>query len=112
MMQCNEKQNTSVSSMTRHIHQNRAEGCPDHCVEYIREALMCQPDLSLVTFRWINNTAQHPDDKPGFYPTNFDVDVHTCANWKALDSWASERMFNLFEVDQLQRPNANDVRSM
>jgi hypothetical protein len=64
---------------------------------------MCQPDLSMVTFRWINNTAQH-EDKTAFYPTNFDVDLHTCAVWQHLDSWAGERMFDLFEVDLLQRP--------
>jgi hypothetical protein len=75
----------------------------DHCVEYIRESLMCQPDLSMVTFRWINNTAQH-EDKAGFWPTNFDVDSHKCANWQKLDSWAGERMFNLFDVHLLDRP--------
>ncbi|KAI1177096.1 hypothetical protein F4777DRAFT_543731 [Nemania sp. FL0916] len=76
----------------------------DHCIEYIRESLMCQPDLSLVTFRWINETAQH-DDQSAFYPTNFDVAMHTCADWEALDSWASKRVFNLFNVDLLQRPS-------
>ncbi|OAA52902.1 hypothetical protein ISF_09180 [Cordyceps fumosorosea ARSEF 2679] len=81
----------------------REEKHVDHCVEYIREALMCQPDLSLVTFRWINNTAQHAD-KSGFWPTNFDVDAHRCANWEALDSWAGQRAFNLFEVEKLDRP--------
>ncbi|KAI0197253.1 hypothetical protein EV127DRAFT_6292 [Xylaria flabelliformis] len=81
----------------------REEKHVDHCVEYIRESLMCQPDLSMVTFRWINNTAQH-EDKSEFYPTNFDVDMHRCANWQHLDSWAGERMFNLFEVDLLERP--------
>ncbi|KAJ3474801.1 hypothetical protein NLG97_g9689 [Lecanicillium saksenae] len=81
----------------------RQEKHVDHCVEYIREALMCQPDLSMVTFRWINNTAQH-EDKSGYWPTNFDVDTHRCANWEALDSWAGQRAFNLFDVDKLDRP--------
>ncbi|KJZ79190.1 hypothetical protein HIM_01341 [Hirsutella minnesotensis 3608] len=94
-----------------HYHQNKSSEAMareakhvDHCVEYIREALMCQPDLSMVTFRWINNTAQH-EDKSAFWPTNFDVDMHTCANWQALDAWAGERMFDLFQVDKLQRPS-------
>ncbi|KAM3513171.1 hypothetical protein MY11210_003196 [Beauveria gryllotalpidicola] len=82
----------------------REEKHVDHCVEYIREALMCQPDLSMVTFRWINDTAQHSDNKSGFWPTNFDADRHRCANWEALDSWAGKRAFNLFEVDKLDRP--------
>ncbi|KAI8627285.1 hypothetical protein F5Y19DRAFT_442345 [Xylariaceae sp. FL1651] len=81
----------------------REEKHVDHCVEYIRESLMCQPDLSMVTFRWINNTAQH-EDKAAFYPTNFDADMHTCANWQHLDNWAGERAVDLFQVDLLQRP--------
>lgn len=75
----------------------------DHCVEYIREALMCQPDLSLVTFRWINNTAQH-EDPTEFYPTNFDVDLHYCADWEHLDRWAGKHAFDLFQVNLLDRP--------
>lgn len=67
---------------------------------------MCQPDLSMVTFRWINNTAQH-ENKSEFYPTNFDVSMHKCANWEVLDSWAGQRMFDLFQVDRLQRPAPN-----
>ncbi|RAL11827.1 oxidase ustYa family protein [Aspergillus homomorphus CBS 101889] len=76
----------------------------DHCVEYIRESLMCQPDLSLVTFRWINDTAQHPSAPGAFYPTNFDVDVHRCADWGALDRWAGRRVFDLARVELLDRP--------
>ncbi|PLB51573.1 hypothetical protein P170DRAFT_352188 [Aspergillus steynii IBT 23096] len=75
----------------------------DHCIEYIRESLMCQPDLSLVTFRWINNTAQY-DDPAQFYPTNFDRDLHCCVDWERLDRWAGERAFDLFRVDLLDRP--------
>ncbi|KAI1770222.1 hypothetical protein F4818DRAFT_274284 [Hypoxylon cercidicola] len=97
-----------------HYHENKSGEAMareakhvDHCIEYIREALMCQPDLSMVTFRWINNTAQH-EDKSEFYPTNFDVSMHRCANWEALDSWTGQRMFNLFQVDLLQRPSPND----
>ncbi|KAJ6035870.1 hypothetical protein N7540_000149 [Penicillium herquei] len=76
----------------------------DHCVEYIRESLMCQPDLSLVTFRWINDTAQHPSAPTAFYPTNFDIDDHRCADWEHLDYWAGQRMFDLSKVDLLDRP--------
>ncbi|KMQ49091.1 hypothetical protein A7D00_3153 [Trichophyton violaceum] len=89
--------NKDEESMAREIKH------ADHCVEYIRESLMCQPDLSLVTFRWINNTAQH-EDPTEFYPTNFDKDMHYCANWEHLDGWAGERMFDLFRVDLLDRP--------
>lgn len=72
---------------------------------------MCQPDLSMVTFRWINNTAQH-EDKSAYYPTNFDVDMHTCANWESLDAWAGQRSFDLFQVNHLLRPGPNGELSV
>jgi Mycotoxin biosynthesis protein UstYa len=64
---------------------------------------MCKPDLSLVTFRWINNTAQH-EDPTSFYPTNFDASLHECADWELLDSWAGARMFDLYHIELLQKP--------
>jgi len=76
----------------------------DHCVEYLRESLMCKPDLSLVTFRWINDTSQHPDEPEAFYPTNFDAGLHECANWGSLNAWAEERVFDLYNVELLNRP--------
>ena len=76
----------------------------DHCIEYIREYLMCKPDLSLVTYHWINNTAQHPEDPSLRLPTSWDHSLHECANWDALDAWAGARVFDLYKYDLLQRP--------
>lgn len=81
----------------------------DHCVEYIRESLQCNPDLALVTFRWIRNTAQHPEEPDAYFPTNFDRALHHCANWEALDQWAGGRKYDLFDVEGLQRPTAEAV---
>ena len=64
---------------------------------------MCKPDLSLVTFSWINHTAQHEDPSARF-PTNYDSGLHECANWEALDAWAGERVFNLYNTDPLKKP--------
>jgi hypothetical protein len=76
---------------------------PDHCVEYIREYVMCSPDLSPVTFQWINDTAQH-ENKDAFYPTNLDISMHRCVNWDSLESWADQKSFDLFRLDLLERP--------
>ncbi|EDN94567.1 hypothetical protein SS1G_10441 [Sclerotinia sclerotiorum 1980 UF-70] len=54
----------------------------DHCIEYIRENLMCKPDLSLITYN-----------------------DHECVNWDNIDAWAEEREFDLFRVDLLERPD-------
>lgn len=65
---------------------------------------MCKPDISLVTFRWINETAQHPDAPSEFFPTNFDAGLHDCAAWEPLEKWASDRALDLYDVDKLERP--------
>jgi hypothetical protein len=69
---------------------------------------MCKPDLSLLTFHWINETAQH-EDQGGFFPNNIDVSMHTCAKWDMIDEWAGDHVFNLFDIDQLERPTPNDL---
>ncbi len=75
----------------------------DHCIEYIRESLMCKPDLSLVTFHWINETAQH-EDPSARYPTQNDNCLHECANWETLSAWAGKRVFDLYRTDLLRKP--------
>lgn len=76
----------------------------DHCIEYLREYLMCKPDLSLVTFHWINQTAQH-DDPSARFPTNRDQGLHECANWESLDAWAGNHVFDLYDTDLLKKPD-------
>lgn len=78
----------------------------DHCIEYLRESLTCHPDISLVTFRWINDTAQHRDEPNAFYPTNFDAGIHECNDWSAINEWAGERRWNLWNLEGLNRPGA------
>lgn len=67
----------------------------DHCVDDIRQALMCHADTSVLTFDWRPNWRTP-------WP-NFSVD-HTCVDWDALDSWAAERSFSLFDQKSLVHP--------
>jgi len=64
---------------------------------------MCKPDLSLVTFYWINETAQHADPSAR-YPTQNDDCLHECANWESISAWAGERVFDLYRTDLLRKP--------
>lgn len=80
----------------------------DHCIEYLRETITCKPDISLVTYRWINDTAQHPDSPLEFYPTNFDAGLHECANFNVLDEWAGHRRFDLWNLEALERPGVQE----
>ncbi|PHH66891.1 hypothetical protein CDD81_5243 [Ophiocordyceps australis] len=67
----------------------------DHCVEDIRQSLMCHADLSVVTFDW-----QEHRRKP--WP-NFHID-QTCVDWDGIDAWAAERSFSIFDQKTLVHP--------
>lgn len=74
----------------------------DHCIEYIRENLMCHPDISLVTHRWVTT-------ENGWRPSNKDTAPHECANWDALNKWAGNRAIDLYQLDQLKGPSADEM---
>lgn len=53
----------------------------DHCVEILRQRLMCMPDLQIYTYHWESNT-----DLPfADLRTN-----HQCVDWNRFDRWAEE----------------------
>lgn len=68
----------------------------DHCVDDIRQALMCHADTSILTYTWRANW-RRPWPK-------FSVD-HTCVDWNTLDSWAADRSFSAFDQISLVHPN-------
>ncbi|KAF7527335.1 hypothetical protein G7054_g10498 [Neopestalotiopsis clavispora] len=70
-------------------------GHADHCIEDIRQSLMCHADLSVVTFDW-------RADKRKPWP-NFHLD-QTCVDWNALDAWAAKRSFSIFDQKTLVHP--------
>lgn len=71
----------------------------DHCINDIRQSLMCLPDLSVVTFDWVPGTR-----KP--YP-NFYTD-QTCVDWDLLDGWASKRSFSVLDQKTLVHPELGE----
>ncbi|KAI0388635.1 hypothetical protein F5Y17DRAFT_474350 [Xylariaceae sp. FL0594] len=66
-----------------------------HCIDDVRQALMCNPDISIYTHVWV----------PGYrkpWP-NFDVE-HECVNWDILNGWAKKNSFDMFEPNLLIHP--------
>ncbi|KJZ74360.1 hypothetical protein HIM_06170 [Hirsutella minnesotensis 3608] len=53
----------------------------DHCIDLIRQVLMCHADIALHTFTW-------KDDYRWPWP-NFTVE-HECRNWDSVMQWARE----------------------
>ncbi|KAI9733818.1 MAG: hypothetical protein M1818_007085 [Claussenomyces sp. TS43310] len=67
----------------------------DHCIESLRQSVMCNPDLSVLTFNWL-------PDIQGPWP-EFESE-HQCANWEKIDAWAGQRAFNMSEPNLLVHP--------
>jgi hypothetical protein len=57
----------------------------DHCIESLRQWLICQPDLTLRTTYW----TQGPDGET-FAQANNTVE-HTCVDWSRVAEWTQER---------------------
>ncbi|KAH8888154.1 hypothetical protein GQ53DRAFT_826711 [Thozetella sp. PMI_491] len=68
----------------------------DHCLESLRQYIMCNADLTLMTYDWIPN---FPRPWPNF------KSVHQCANWQAIEDWAWAHNFDYFNKSLLQHPN-------
>ena len=62
----------------------------EHCVDVIRQRLMCTADASIVTFRWVKGLSTP-------YP-NFHTG-HTCADYKGLLGWAEGRKADMSKVE-------------
>ncbi|KAK4863217.1 hypothetical protein LT330_001995 [Penicillium expansum] len=67
----------------------------DHCVDDIRQALMCNPDISASTFFW-EDGVRRPQPDFTLYKT--------CVNWEHFDAWATERQFSMFDQKSLINP--------
>ncbi|KAF2722905.1 hypothetical protein K431DRAFT_220920, partial [Polychaeton citri CBS 116435] len=66
------------------------EGHLEHCVETLRQNIMCHGDISLLTNNWVEGR-----DMP--YP-NFNT-IHTCKKWDTLVEWNMNRDATVEWVD-------------
>ncbi|KAI1503730.1 hypothetical protein F5X99DRAFT_406730 [Biscogniauxia marginata] len=66
------------------------QGHLEHCVETLRQTLMCHSDISLLTYNWVEGRSMpHP---------NFNT-VHTCKKWDTLIEWNMKRDVTVEWVD-------------
>jgi len=68
----------------------------DHCLESIRQYIMCNADVALLTFDWIPNF-----HRP--WP-NFRI-THECVNWDSIEEWALAHSFDGFDPQLIKHPN-------
>ncbi|KAK4031496.1 hypothetical protein C8A01DRAFT_51441 [Parachaetomium inaequale] len=68
-----------------HSAEARLTGEPDHCIDAIRQALMCHANTALYTAEWMNDS---------HVPINKELRsgaVTTCVKWDSLDRWARKK---------------------
>lgn len=56
----------------------------DHCLNHIRQALQCRPDLGAAAMKVYT-------DKDGSKYFLGNAEVHSCLDWEAVVGWAQER---------------------
>lgn len=61
----------------------------DHCIEAIRQSLMCSADLAPIPSRWYETLGQ------SYIDTNR---PHICRNWGLIRSWVNERVNGSLKV--------------
>ncbi|KAJ8064631.1 hypothetical protein OCU04_006957 [Sclerotinia nivalis] len=69
----------------------------DHCVELLRQAVMCHADTSLMTFEWTSE-----NEKPML---KLDGPKHTCVNWDDLRLKVQPRIVSDEEMGSLKNPS-------
>ncbi|KAG4438774.1 hypothetical protein IFR05_005751 [Cadophora sp. M221] len=67
----------------------------NHCIEMLRQVVMCKADTALMTYEWL-------PDFPGPWP-NFGIQ-HECVNWEKIDNWSKERSIDIFDPKYLHHP--------
>ncbi|KAF4628749.1 hypothetical protein G7Y89_g9408 [Cudoniella acicularis] len=67
----------------------------DHCIDVLRQAILCHSDISLFTLEW-----SQAQSKPR---ANFSHE-HTCVNWGAILAWARERSVPESTMKNLKHP--------
>lgn len=78
------------------------EGAPDmyerhyeHCIDYIRQTLMCNFDPGIIPYYWVR---QHDQ------PTPDGNTRHKCVDWDALQDWLRERSVPVPEGFEWRQP--------
>ncbi|KPI40957.1 uncharacterized protein AB675_10613 [Cyphellophora attinorum] len=96
-----------LDSIRHHIHgsacpsrdsRSDADGFPihlDHCIDTLRQWIMCQPDLTLRPIVWRED---------GLSAKANNTIVHQCVNWTALGGWLSEHALHA-KQQLIKRPD-------
>lgn len=65
--------------------------CLGHCIDLLRQRLMCTADVTLLPFTWAASTPWVPHPKVPIAMPDFDHHNHMCRDFDAVVEWAQER---------------------
>ncbi|OAQ69822.1 hypothetical protein VFPPC_02398 [Pochonia chlamydosporia 170] len=67
----------------------------EHCIDYIRQTLMCNFDPGIIPYYWVRKHNQ---------PTPDGNTQHKCVNWDALHGWLKERAVHMPDGFEWHQP--------
>ena len=67
----------------------------EHCIDYVRQYLMCKFDTTVIPLNWVR-THQNPTPNGNT--------IHKCVNWDRLQDWLKERAVEMPEGFQWRQP--------
>ena len=70
----------------------------DHCVEVLRQRLMCNPDLNIYSYHWVS---RHQKVWGNLFTS------HRCVNWDHFHGWAQDNLVPF--SPPLTRPEGAEV---
>ncbi|KAI1409006.1 hypothetical protein F5Y13DRAFT_171318 [Hypoxylon sp. FL1857] len=76
----------------------------DHCIDTLRQALMCNPNTEIHTAEWLNRPHELGDKELSGQSTT------TCLKWDSLDKWARPRALRAGEYSFRPGPYYNKDR--
>ena len=59
----------------------------DHCVEVLRQSLMCHPDLNIYTYPWVSRHDQAWGNL---------ASGHRCVDWDHFHGWAQNNLMTYY----------------
>jgi len=71
----------------------------DTCVDILRQALMCYPDINMVPYYWVRGSkAPFPDSST----------IHRCKDFEKIIDWATWRAINVFRISTFPMEKTED----
>jgi hypothetical protein len=76
---------TLRSAQRDHFTRWQTNQAIDHCINTLRQAIMCHPNTAITTFEWVDevNPLEGKEQKLEA--------MATCAKWESIDNWARKK---------------------